>query len=291
MTGGLHPVTVRFRVSGILFRNMLSHTIVGETRNFFVERDHGPPSEGAASFHTTRWTIVMKAAQSQAQGGQPALAELCRLYWYPLYTFARRRGRSPEDAQDLTQGFFLHMLEHRAFKGVDRLKGKFRSFLLASFQNYLSDVGDRARRLKRGGDKEFVRLDAEDAEKRYRLEPIDFLTAEKIFDARWAMTVLGEALKKLSQEYAVGGKASTFEALKVFLDTNNSRNPPSYDEVASRLQVTTGAVKTHIHRLRKRYTALLREEVGRTVSDPAEIDEEIHALCEALIATEGRLSP
>jgi hypothetical protein len=187
--------------------------------------------------------------------------------------------------------FFLHMVEHRAFKGVDRLKGKFRSFLLASFQNHLSDAADRARRLKRGGDKNFVQLDAEDAEKRYRLEPVDFLTAEKIFDARWAMTVLGEALKKLSQEYVVGGKASTFETLKVFLDTNNSRTPPSYDEVASRLQVTTGAVKTHIHRLRKRYTALLREEVGCTVSDPAEIDEEIHALCEALIATEGRLGP
>src|SRR5277367_2817896 len=256
-----------------------------------VERDHGPPSEGAASFHTTRWTIVMRAAQSQAQGGQSALAELCRLYWYPLYTFARRRGHSPDDAKDLTQGFFLHVLEHRAFTGGDRLKGKFRSFLLASFQNHLSDAADRARRLKRGGDKVFVQLDAEDAEKRYRLEPVDFLTAEKIFDARWAMTVLGEAMKKLSQEYAVGGKASTFEALKVFLDTNNSRTPPSYDEVASRLQITTGAVKTHIHRLRKRYTALLREEVGRTVSDPAEIDEEIHALCEALIATEGQLGP
>jgi RNA polymerase sigma factor (sigma-70 family) len=233
----------------------------------------------------------MRAAQSQAQGGQSALAELCRLYWYPLYTFARRRGRSAEDAQDLTQSFFLHTVEHRAFKGIDRLKGKFRSFLLASFQNHLSDAADRTRRVKRGGDKDFVHLDAEDAEKRYRLEPIDFLTAEKIFDAWWAMTVLGEALKKLSQEYAVGGKASIFETLKVFLDTNNSRNPPSYDEVASGLQVTTGAVKTHIHRLRKRYTALLREEVGRTVSDPAEIDEEIHALCEALIATEGRLDP
>ena len=119
-----------------------------------------------------------------------------------------RRGRSPEDAQDLTQSFFLHMVEHRAFKAVDRLKGKFRSFLLASFQNHLSDAADRARRLKSGGDKVFVQLDAEDAEKRYRLEPVGFLTAEKIFDARWAMTVLGEALK-LSQEYAFGGKAST----------------------------------------------------------------------------------
>jgi RNA polymerase sigma factor (sigma-70 family) len=256
-----------------------------------VEPDHGPPAEGAASFHTTRWTIVMRAAQSQAQGGRSALAELCRLYWYPLYLFARRRGHSPDDAKDLTQGFFLHVVEHRALTGVDRLKGKFRSFLLASFQNQLSDAGARARRLKRGGDKEFVRLDAEEGEERYRLEPVEFLTAEKIFDARWAMTVLEEALKRLRQEYASQGKISTFEALKAFLDPNNSIAPPSYDEVANRLQVTTGAVKTLIHRLRKRYTALLREEVGRTVSDPAEIDEEIHALCEALIASEGRLGP
>jgi RNA polymerase sigma factor (sigma-70 family) len=256
----------------------------------FVERDHGPLAEGVESFHTTRWTIVMGAAQSQAPWGHSALGELCRLYWYPLYTFARRRGRSAEDAQDLTQSFFLHLLERKAFKDVDRLKGKFRSFLLASFQNHLSDAADRARRLKRGGDKVFVQLDAEDAEKRYRLEPVDFLTAEKIFDARWAMTVLGAALKMLSQEYAVAGKASTFEALKAFLDAHNSVAPPSYDEVANRLQVTTGGVKTLIHRLRK-YTALLREEVGRTVSGPAEIDEEIHALCEALVASEGRLGP
>jgi RNA polymerase sigma factor (sigma-70 family) len=264
---------------------------LAKPQEIFVKRDHGTPVEGAASFHTTRWTIVMKAAQSQTQGGQPALAELCRLYWYPLYIFARRRGHSADDAQDLTQGFFMHLVEHRALTGIDPLKGKFRSFLLASFQNYLSDQVDRTRRLKRGGDKEFVHLDAREAEERYRLEPVESLTAEKIFDARWAMTVLGEALKLLRQEYAVAGKASTFEALKAFLDPNNSIAPPSYDEVANRLQVTTGAVKTLIHRLRKRYTALLREEVGRTVSDPAEIDEEIHALCEALIASEGRLGP
>jgi RNA polymerase sigma factor (sigma-70 family) len=256
-----------------------------------VERDYGPAVQGAASFHTTRWTIVMRAAQSQAPGGESALAQLCRTYWYPLYLFARRRGYSPDDAQDLTQGFFLHLLEQRALTGVDRLKGKFRSFLLASFQNHLSDAADRARRLKRGGDKEFVGLDAEEAEERYRHEPAEFLTAEKIFDARWAMTVLGEALKQLRQEYVNAGKTSTFEALKMFLDPNNSTAPPSYDEVAKALHVTTGAVKTLIHRLRKRYTALLREEVARTVSDPAEVDEEIHALCEALIASEGRLAP
>jgi RNA polymerase sigma factor (sigma-70 family) len=256
-----------------------------------VEREHGPPAEGAASFHTTRWTIVMNAAQSQAPGGEYALAQLCRTYWYPLYMFARRRGHSPDDAQDLTQSFFLHLLEQRALAGVDRLKGKFRSFLLASFQNHLSDQVDRARRLKRGGDKEFIELDAEEAEERYRLEPAECLTAEKLFDARWAMTLLVVALNRLGQEYATEGKTSTFEALKAFLDPANSGALPSYEEVANRLQVSTGAVKTLIHRLRKRYTALLREEVGRTVSGPAEIDEEIHALCEALIESEGRLGP
>ena len=212
-----------------------------------MERNHGPAAEGAASFHTTRWTIVMRAAQSQAPGGESALAQLCRSYWYPLYMFARRRGHSPDDAQDLTQGFFLHLLEQRALAGVDRLKGKFRSFLLASFQNHLSNQFDCARRLKRGGDREFVRLDAEDAQ-------------------------------HLVEHIAV-------------LDPVNSKDAPSYEEVASRLGVSTGAVKTLIHRLRKRYTSLVRGEVGRTVSDPAEIDEEIHALCEALIASEGRLSP
>ena len=254
-----------------------------------MERDYCPSAGGAADFHTTRWTIVMKAAQSQAPGGESALAQLCRLYWYPLYMFARRRGRSPHDAQDLTQGFFLHLLEQRALAGVDRLKGKFRSFLLASFQNHLSDQLDRARRLKRGGDKEFVELDPEEAEERYRLEPVEGLTAEKMFDARWAMMLLAQALNRLHDEYAAEGKTSTLEALKVFLDPVNSRAPPSYEEVANRLQLSTGAVKTLIHRLRKRYTALVREEVGRTVSDPAEIDEEIHALCEALIASEGRV--
>jgi RNA polymerase sigma factor (sigma-70 family) len=254
-----------------------------------VEGDYGPAAQGAASFHTTHWTIVMNAAQSHAPGGEFALAQLCRSYWYPLYMFARRRGHSPDDAQDLTQGFFLHLLEQRALTDVDRLKGKFRSFLLASFQNHLSDQVDRARRLKRGGDKEFVELGAEEAEERYRLERVDCLTAEKMFDARWAMTLLAEALNRLRQEYAREAKTSTFEALKVFLDPVNSAAPPSYEEVANRLRISTGAVKTLIHRLRKRYTALLREEVGRTVSDPAEIDEEIHALCEALIASEGRL--
>jgi RNA polymerase sigma-70 factor (ECF subfamily) len=162
----------------------------------------------------------------------------------------------------LTQGFFLHLLEHRALAGVDRLKGKFRSFLLASFQNHLSDQLDRARCLKRGGDKEFVCLDSEEAEQRYRLEPVECLTAEKLFDARWAVTLLAEVLNRLRQEYATEGKTCTFEALSVFLDPARSRTLPSYQEVANRLQVSTAAVKTLIHRLRKRYTALLARKLA-----------------------------
>jgi RNA polymerase sigma-70 factor (ECF subfamily) len=233
----------------------------------------------------------MTAAQSRVEGGPAALAELCRRYWYPLYVFARRRGHSPEDAQDLTQGFFLHLLEHRALAGVDRLKGKFRSFLLASFQNYLSKEAHRARCLKRGGCYEFVTLDLEKekAESRYLLEPADALTAEKIFDARWAMTLLGRAMTLLGEEYAAQGKTSTFEMLKAFLDL--SKAPPPYEQAADALQVSVSSVKTLIHRLRRRFTSILREEVGRTVSDPVEVDGEIRALCDALIAAGGRLVP
>ncbi len=246
---------------------------------------------GEAQFHTTRWTLVMVSAQSQAVEGKTALAELCRIYWYPLYSFARRRGHTPHDAQDLTQGFFLHLLEHRALTQVDRLKGKFRSFLLASFQNYLSNEAQRARSLKRGKEYEFVSLDWESAESRYRLEPADYLTAEKIFDARWAMTLLNHVMLELGRTYATEGKAATFQALEIFLRFGDSRPTPSYEELAETLGVSPGGVKTLVHRLRKRYTALLREEVARTVSDPGEIDGEIHALCDALIAAEGRMSP
>ncbi len=255
-----------------------------------MKRDNvRPPS--AASFHATRWTVVMKAAQSQAEGAELALAELCQVYWYPLYIFARRRGYSPSDAEDLTQGFFLHLLADRALAGVDPVKGKFRSFLIACFQNYIADAADWSRRVKRGGGKELVQLDAEDAEERYRREPVEFLTAEKIFDARWAMTVLGEAMTRFREEYIAAGKESIFEALESFLDPNSALALPSYEDVAKRLGLSASGVKTIVHRMRKRYRTILREEVGRTVSDPANIDEEIRALCEALRASGGRLGP
>jgi RNA polymerase sigma factor (sigma-70 family) len=256
-----------------------------------VKLEYDSTVKGVGRFRTTRWTVVMISAQSQTREGRAAFAELYQLYWYPLYAYARRGGHSPENAQDLTQGFFLHLLERRALTHVDRLKGKFRSFLLASFQNYLSVEARRDRRLKRGGDYEFVSLDLESAESRYRLEPVDYLTAETIFDARWAMTLLDRAMTLLRHEYAAHGKASTFETLMVFLGSSDSNSTLSYEEAANVLGVGVGAVRTLIHRLRKQYTCLLREEVARTVSEPIDVQGEIHALCDALIAAEGRLGP
>jgi DNA-directed RNA polymerase specialized sigma24 family protein len=159
---------------------------LSSTENPPVKRDHGPPAEGSASLPTTHWTVVLKAAQSQEFGASAALAELFRLYWYPLYTFARRFGHSPDDAQDFTQGFFLRLIEHKTLARADPLRGKFRSFLLTSFKNYLCTEAERSHRHKRGGHYEFVSLDLENAENRYRLEATDTLSAEQIFDARWA---------------------------------------------------------------------------------------------------------
>jgi RNA polymerase sigma factor (sigma-70 family) len=256
-----------------------------------VKLDQSSPVGGANRLQTTRWSIVLASAQSQAPGSKEAFADLCKLYWYPLYGFIRHREYSPEDAEDLVQGFFVHLVEHKTLSRVDRSKGKFRSFLLASLQKFLSDQADRARCLKRGGKAEFVHLDLGGGEDRYRLEPVDALTPEKIFDARWAMALIGEAMNRLSHEYVVQGKANTFQALKAFLDPINTKSLPSYEEVAAQLEVSVGALKTLIHRLRKQYTAFVREEISRTVSDSADVDAEIHQLCDALVAAEGWIMP
>jgi DNA-directed RNA polymerase specialized sigma24 family protein len=256
-----------------------------------VKPDDSLRAAGVDRFRTTQWSVVLLSAQSQAAGSEAALAELCRLYWYPLYGFVRRRGYHPDDARDLTQGFFLHLLEHKTLTHIDPSKGKFRSFLLASLQKYLTVEATRARCLKRGGAIEFVFLDAKSAEDRYQLEPLDTLTPEIIFDARWAMALLGEAKSRLAQEYAADGKTSTFETLKPFLDVENKKESPSYETTANILRIGVGAVKSLIHRLRGQYTALVREEIARTVPDALDIDAEIHDLCEALIAAEGRVLP
>lgn len=242
-------------------------------------------------FRTTRWSVIFAAGESGNQNNQAALAELCRQYWYPIYAFARRGGYDAHDSQDLTQSFFQHLLEQNALKMATPVRGRFRTFLLASFQNHLSHFRERARALKRGGGQQLLSLDSEAAEDRYWREPVDHLTAEKIFDARWAITVLAETKTKLSHEYASQGKSAIFEALKSFLDPFNGKTLPSYEQASRALRISVGTVKTLIHRLRKHYITLLREEVGRTVLDPAEIEDELRALCDALIASEGRLDP
>jgi RNA polymerase sigma factor (sigma-70 family) len=235
---------------------------------------------------------VVLSAQSQVSGSREALAELCKLYWYPLYGHIRRHGFSPHDAQDLTQGFFLDLLEHKALRRVDQQKGKFRSFLLASLKNFLSNEAQKARCLKRGGQVQFVHVDFQEAEDRYgQEEPAESLTPEKIFDARWAFALLGEAKNRLRQEYLNTGKTAVFEALKGFVDPVTTQRLPSYEEVAKQLNVSVPAVKTLIHRLRQRNTAIVREEIMRTVSDAADLEAESRELCQALIAAEGQILP
>ncbi|MGA8478462.1 MAG: hypothetical protein WB696_10935, partial [Chthoniobacterales bacterium] len=241
-----------------------------------------------ARFQTTRWSVVLRAAQSQLPDSHAALADLYRIYWYPLYAFVRRRGYNPEDAQDLTQGFFFTMLERKSLRQVGRTRGKFRSFLLASLKNYLSDQFDRTNSIKRGGHVEFVALDFGGGEERYRDDQVDSLTAEKVFDARWAMTLLNSTIERLRKEYAAQGKTKIIDVLQPFLDPNCEK-PSSYKKASDTLKTSLAGVKSRIYRLRKRHNELLREEIARTVADQRAVNEEIHALCEALIASEGRL--
>ena len=246
------------------------------------------PDDG--QFDKTRWSMVLGAVQSRAPCAQKALAELCGLYWRPLYAFARRRGHSPEDAQDLVQGFFEHLIGSRGLATVERSKGRFRSFLLASFQNFITAENRRARAEKRGGRAEVIRLDWQDAETRLVFEPEDRLTPETLYDAQWALLLLRRATERLEQEHAVAGKAKTFRTLKGFLGRDvDSHAPVTYEQAADALGVSVPNVTSLIHRLRRRHTQLVREEVERTVLDPAEVEAELHGLCEALVQAEGRV--
>jgi DNA-directed RNA polymerase specialized sigma24 family protein len=248
-----------------------------------VGHDHG-------QFATTHWSVVLEAVESRAPRAPQALAELCRRYWQPLYTFARGRGRSAEDSQDLVQGFLEHMIGSHGLATVDRSKGRFRSFLLACFQNFMATETRSARAEKRGGGVELIRLDWRDAEASLYFEPEDRLTAETLYDAQWALLLLRRAAERLQQEQAETGKAETFRTLKAFLGGDaGGRVPVTYQEAARTLGVGVTAVTTLIHRLRQRHKELLREEVERTVLDPADVEGELHGLCEALVKAEGRV--
>ena len=232
---------------------------------------------------------MLEAAHSQAPGYRQALAEFYTRYWSPLYAVARHRGHPPEDAQDLVQGFFEHLLSHRGLRSVDPAKGRFRSFLLASFQHFRADESRRAHREKRGGQAERLRLDWEDAEGRVAFEPADRLTPETLYDAQWALVLLGRATARLRQEHEAAGEAEVFAALQGFLGDEGRRAGTTYEAAAQALGVRVAGVKTLIHRLRRRHGQLVREEVARTVADPAQVEAELRALCEALIAAGGRV--
>jgi RNA polymerase sigma factor (sigma-70 family) len=244
-----------------------------------VNRTQNSSSAGGR-FATTQWSLVLAAADAEDAHGREALAKLCQVYWYPLYAFVRRQGHGPHDAQDLTQEFFLRLLEKDYLGDVDRARGKFRSFLLVALKHFLSKEWARAKTLKRGGGQALISLDALSAEERYRREPEDNATPERLFEQRWALTLLDRVLSRLSEEYETAGKRALFEQLRGCL-TGDSGLPP-YAELAVRLNLTEGAVKVVVHRLRRRYRGVLRDEIAQTVADPAEIDDEIRELFSAL---------
>ena len=236
---------------------------------------------GAANFSPTHWSVVLAAAgRSDSTHARDALEKLCRNYWLPIYAFVRRQGHNPPDAQDLTQEFFTRLLEHNYLAAVDREKGRFRSFLLASLKHFLANEWDKARAQKRGGGRAFISIDAAAAESSVSLEPADAVTADKIFERRWALSLLEQVLRRLREEYTRDGKDRQFEQLKSTL-TEASRSVP-YAEIAARLGTSEGAVKVAVHRLRQRYRELLRAEIADTVADPGEIDDEIRNLFAAL---------
>ena len=240
------------------------------------------PSETARPrdyFATTHWSIVLQAGRSDSTHAQEALAQLCQAYWHPLYVYVRRRGYSPQDAEDLTQGFFARLLELNSLADVRREKGKFRSFLLASINHYLSDEWDRAKAQKRGHGR-VISFDANDAETQLGHEPADNVTPEKTFERQWAMTLLEKVLKRLQAEYVSTGKSALFMALRFSIMGEKSDVP--YATLATQVGQSEEALRVAVHRLRQRYRLILRDEIAQTVTTPAEVEDEIRHLYAAL---------
>ena len=236
-----------------------------------TSRDHAD-----GHFTATHWSVVLAAGRDASPQAAEALEKLCRSYWFPLYTYVRRKGHNVDDAQDLTQEFFARFLEKNYLASVDRSKGKFRSFLLATLKHFLANEWDRVKSEKRGGGQKFISLDEQDTEYRYQLEPVSDSTPESIFDRRWALTVLDQALARLKDEYVTGNKADQFDQLKKFL--SSEANEGAYAAVAAQLQMTPGAVAVAVHRLRQHYGNSLRTEIAQTVSSPADLEDEMRHL-------------
>lgn len=234
----------------------------------------------SAGFQTTHWSEIRAAAEAGGLEGEKALAAVCGAYWYPAYAYVRGCGFSPADAQDITQAFFLRLMQRDFFGSADPARGRFRWFLLTALQNYLRNEIQRAQAQKRGGGCRVVSWDALEAEQRYAAEPADTATPDLSFDRNWARVAMARALDRLAQEFTSSGRAAVFEELKTCLEGTAVHG--GYQDVAIRLGLSAVAVKVTVHRLRERFRQLVRIEVARTVADPADVDDELRHLAQLI---------
>jgi RNA polymerase sigma-70 factor (ECF subfamily) len=245
-----------------------------------IEDAHSAGPIPAGVFATTHWSLILTASEVESPAASDALSRLCKVYWYPLYAYVRRQGYNPDEAQDLTQEFFARLLAKNFLRTLDRQKGKFRSFLLAAMEHFLAKEWRDSRRLKRGGGQALISLDDTDAESRYQIEPAETMTAEKIYERRWALTLLEQAIQRLRGEFEAAGKHELFEVLQGFL--SGDKTGISYAQAGLQLDMTEGAVKVAAHRMRQRYGELVRLEIANTVSVAEEVDDELRHLMAAL---------
>jgi RNA polymerase sigma-70 factor (ECF subfamily) len=240
--------------------------------------EHSSKSSGAPGdvFATTHWTVVLTAGRRHTPESDAALEELCRTYWFPLYAYVRRRGHAKADAEDLTQAFFARLLVKNFTAGLDSERGKFRAYLLAALKHFLANEWDKARAQKRGGGEIPLSLDWQTADTKFQVAAQNEPSPDKAFDREWALALLARVIERLQKECEVEGKAKLFTQLKEFLMAGQGESAQA--EVAKTLGMEEGAVRVAIHRLRKRYRALLRDEIAHTLSDPAQVDAEMRAL-------------
>jgi len=231
--------------------------------------------KGAAQFTTTHWSVVLEA-QSESPAAQEALEKLCRVYWRPIYGFVQRQGIGPEEAKDVTQSFFADLLEHRSLTAVRKEKGRFRSYLLGALKYFLADERRRAMAIKRGKGQRLIPLEELGTDERIEMEPPDPVTAEQIYERRWASTVLERVLGLLKNEYVAAGNAVLFDSLKQLLP--DEPGSPSQADIAGQLGMTANAVRQAFHRFRQRYQSLLREEIAHTVATPGDVEDELRHL-------------
>ena len=231
--------------------------------------------KGAVPFTTTHWSVVLEA-QSELPAAQEALEKLCRIYWRPIYSFVQRQGVGPEEAKDVTQAFFVDLLEHKSLTAVRKEKGRFRSYLLGALKYFLADERRRAMAIKRGKGQRLIPLEELSGEERLEMEPADPVTAEQIYERRWASTVLERVLSRSKDEYRAAGNAALFDSLKQLLP--DEPGAPSQADIAAQLGMTENAVRQAFYRFRQRYQSLLREEIAHTVATPGDVEDELRHL-------------